>query len=186
MMKHFACVGPEGVVMWIGSGPAGAAAAQQPVDGHTIEMVEPEVQRGWIREGDAFVPPPVAVRTLDDRRATRREQAQVYRTTTIVAGCMTPKGRVQTDEVSQASILQAMFRAQLAISMGETWSIDWLMEDNSVASHDAGEMIAMGLAVGAWKTACFAASVPILEEIKASDDPDGIDITAGYPTEGAA
>jgi hypothetical protein len=181
MMECFARCDADGVVLWTASGPEGSAAAQQPADGHSIEFCGADVKKGWIKRGNTFAPPIEPVRTLAARRVARRREAQTYRTEKVTGGCMTPLGRVQTDETSQASILQAMFRAQMALSTGEPLVIIWLMEDNTAVAHDAAALIEMGLAVGAFKTACFNTSFAIMDDIALADDPESIDITAGYP-----
>lgn len=118
---------------------------------------------------------------LDDRRLTRRKQAKDHREAAIEGGCDTPLGRVQTSAVSQDNIMQAVFQADRAKRAGEPWSIVWTMEDNSEIPHDADQMIAMAMAVGDFKRACRDACRPILAAIKASTNPETIDITADYP-----
>nr|AGU09957.1 protein of unknown function DUF4376 [uncultured organism] len=140
-------------------------------------------ENGWcLIDGNLVSAPPPSPPSLNERRAARRREAQDFRQLRITGGCETPLGRVQTDEGSQANILQALVRAQTALAIGEAgWEVRWIMANNVIQPHDAQQMTAMALAVGGWKTACFDASISIMAAIAVSDDPESVDITAGYP-----
>jgi hypothetical protein len=101
-------------------------------------------------------------------------------------GCITPKGRVQTDLDSRTKISGAVQGALIANSLGAPFSIDWTMEDNSTATHDAAEMIALGMAVLTFVDACFVRARELRDLIDAdgvtAEDLDAIDIESGWPT----
>lgn len=129
---------------------------------HDAELVDGE----WVV--------PIAV-----RRARVWEATKLYRDLHRHMGCDTPKGRMDNDPESQAKLTGAVTMAQL---MGDTFSVDWTMEDNSVVTHNRAEIEAAGLAMGAFDAACHAVGQALRAAIDISNDPETIDIPgAGWP-----
>jgi hypothetical protein len=121
---------------------------------------------------------------LEDLKNGLRASARDVRDAKINGGCMTPKGAVDTDLESRLNISDWCSAAMRAQSASESFSIDWTMQDNSVATHDADEMIAMATTVIAFVSACHAAYQAIRGAIEATTDAatlNAIDISEGYP-----
>ncbi|UAK24175.1 DUF4376 domain-containing protein [Sphingomonas nostoxanthinifaciens] len=126
---------------------------------------------------------PAAV-ALDVARVAAWADALAYRNARQTGGCLTPLGRVDTDADSQRKISGAALAALIAKSAGQAFSIDWTMADNSVVTHDAAAMIAMGMAVTQYLDACQKAGTAKREQIEAAADEAvlaSIDVTTGYP-----
>lgn len=121
---------------------------------------------------------------LATARLRRWEAAKQVRSARIDAGCVTPLGRVDTDEVSRLNISGAVQAATIAQAAGQSFAIDWTMADDSVVTHDAAAMIAMGLAVAAYVSACHDAARGVRDAIDAAADLTAlaaITIDGGYP-----
>ena len=113
------------------------------------------------------------------------ERAKKRRTTVEFGGCATPKGRVQSDLDSRTKISGAVQGALIQTQLGQPFSIDWTMEDNSVVAHSGPEMIAMGMAVLTFVDACYARARELRELIDAAADQaalDAINIESGWPS----
>lgn len=145
--------------------------------------VDIETVETWA-DGEAIY---VRPRTVDPdealtlARLRRWEAAKLVRDAHIDSGCMTPLGRVDSDEASRLNISGAVQTALIAQAAGQPFSIDWTMADNSVVSHDGPATVAMGLAVAGFVSACHEAARAIRVAIEAADDPDTTDIEGGYP-----
>lgn len=79
------------------------------------------------------------------------------------SGCDTPKGRMDNDPDSQRKLTSAVTMAGL---LGDTFSVGWTMEDNSVVTHDKAEMEAAGLAVGMFDAQCHAIGQALRAQIE--------------------
>ncbi len=112
------------------------------------------------------------------------EKALAYRDSRMAAGCMTPAGPVDTDLTSQQKITSVGATALASKVMGGSFTVSWTMQDNSVVPLDADGMLAMGLAVTYYVSACQYAGTAIRDQIDTAHDAAAlaaIDITAGYP-----
>ena len=99
-------------------------------------------------------------------------------------GCSTMLGRVDTDPESQRKTSGAVQLAMIAQAAGVPFAIDWTMQDNSVAAHDAAAMIAMGVAVGQHVAACHAAALIKRQALADAADVAAIevvDVDTGWP-----
>lgn len=93
------------------------------------------------------------------------------------AGCDTPLGRVDTDPNSRSKISGAVQMAMLI----DPFTIDWTMQDNSIVTHDAPAMIAMGLLVGQHVNACHAIATTIRTALDAADTLEAIAAAGVWP-----
>lgn len=121
---------------------------------------------------------------IEGYRARQWEMVKAARARAEIWGCTTPHGRVDSDPESRLKISGAVQMAMLAQQAGQPFTIDWTMQDNSVAPHDAAAMLAMGLAVGEHIAACHAAALAKRNLIEAADTPEAIeavDPDAGWP-----
>ena len=122
--------------------------------------------------------------TVDEFRAIRWTEAKAHRDHVSTSGCITPLGRVDTDADSQRKIVGAATAALIARTVGQPFTVNWTMQDNSVVPHDADQMIAMGMAVVAFLGACQDAGTAVRAGFLAAQDNAAlaaVDITAGYP-----
>ncbi len=177
-------------ILWDGAAEAGACGV-----GHVDQLYAAPDGARWIeisgdvREQTLILvdgapterPRPVG---LNVAKATRWDEAKSHRDLTASSGCITALGRVDTDADSQRKIVGAVTAAMIAKQAGAPFSIDWTMADNSVVTHSADQLIAMGMAVTAFLSACQNAGTAIRDAIDAAISADAlaaIDITIGYP-----
>lgn len=146
-------------------------AAEQPCHPHTHKVVDGELV-------ERATPPAEA---LDELRARRKREAKAHRDAIIALGCATPLGHLQTPPASLVNFNGLVSMASIAKAAGQPFEQLVRMADDSMVAHDAGEMIALGLAVGRHVADCSAAYFAIADAINASDDPAGVDIHIGYP-----
>ncbi len=135
-------------------------------------------------EGGVIVPEETA--TLESLKARKLAALKLRKVLAENAGCLTPKGRVQTDGESRQKVLGLFLMATFAKQAGEPFSIMFTMEDNSEVEHDADDMIALGLAEGLYISAVHAASLVIKAAIDAVTTPEeleAIDLEVGWPAD---
>jgi len=135
-------------------------------------------------EGSALV---VAGVPLDVQREAKWIEARNYRDAYSTSGCTTALGRVDTNTDAQRNINGAATAAMIAKVSGVPFSVDWTMADNSVVTHNEDQMIAMGLTVVGFLSACQKAGTAIRDKIAVADIAglSALDITGGYPANGA-
>ena len=111
------------------------------------------------------------------------EEAKAYRDQRQTAGCNTPKGRMDTDTESWVKLNGAVTMSQL---LGDAFSVDWTMADNTVVTHNAAEIQAAGLAVGQFIAVCHSVGESLRSQIYGAvtvDAVNAIDIEgAAWPT----
>ncbi|QUT04057.1 DUF4376 domain-containing protein [Sphingobium phenoxybenzoativorans] len=99
-------------------------------------------------------------------------------------GATTPLGVMDSDPDSQRKVNGAASMAMIADAAGQPFSIDWTMQDNSIATHDAAAMMAAGTAMGEHVSACHANALVLKAQVDAATDIpmlDAIDIEVGWP-----
>lgn len=109
--------------------------------------------RPMLWTGSAFVD------DVASERVRLTKKAQAVRDAVQASGCMTAKGRVQTDPDSRATINTFYVVALGAKAEGVAYSISFTMADNTRATHNADEMIAMGGAVATFFATVHAAFI---------------------------
>lgn len=122
--------------------------------------------------------------SLAGAKARLWEAAKARREAMERGGCATPLGRVDTDLDSVLRITGAVSAAQLALASDAPFALDWTMEDNSVVTHDAGAMIAMGTAAMLHVAAVHERGRELRDAIEAAETVEAlaaIDIEAGWP-----
>ena len=118
------------------------------------------------------------------RKITMREAIKARRDAAETRGCQTPLGRMDTDQASQRKVNGSVTMAVIAVQNSAPFSIDWTMADNSIVTHNASEMIAAGLAVGAPAPACPTRATTLtslVEPPQSNANLDAIDINEGWP-----
>ena len=175
-MSWFAIGRKGGPIRMFTRNPAQAAAQLQA--GEVIVPSADDEAETISQDGKSVL---LSVPSLADQKAARWSEAKAYRAKVADSGCSTPAGRVQTDAASYQRIIGAMTAAQADAS----FSVEWTMADNSIVTHDAAAVVAMGLAVTAFFAACQDAAEAIRAQIDAANDVQAvaaIDIMVGYPS----
>lgn len=124
------------------------------------------------------------VADLDVLRARRWVAVRAARDRVQLSDCVTPLGRVDTDAASQLKISGAVQMAMIAQAAGAPFSIEWTMHDNSPVTHDAAQMIAMGVAVGQHVAACHEVAVmkrTAIEAAASEADIEAVEVDSGWP-----
>lgn len=131
--------------------------------------------------------PPAPLPELPVRKAAMWDLVKARRTALTEspgATVETPAGVVQSDAKSQQNILGLVQMAVLAQLSSQPFSADFTLADNTVATLDAGEMIALGVAVGQHVQAVYAHATVLRQAIEAAEDHealDAVDTEAGWP-----
>ena len=87
-------------------------------------------------------------RTLADLKAAQWALIKQARDAQEFGGFLHAGQRYDSDQISQQRIGQAAQLAMLSVSNALPFSIQWTLEDNSVATLDALQMIAVGVVMG--------------------------------------
>jgi len=128
-------------------------------------------------DGTAWVPDMAVL------RGRAWDAVKVKRDAVRYGGCATPKGLVQTD-VTSWTILQGF--AATALMVGPTYSVTYIMADNSAVLHSHDEIIAAAVAVSQFYAACQTVSDGLRAQIDAAASPEdlaAIDIeSAAWPS----
>lgn len=80
----------------------------------------------------------------------------------------------QSDDVSQRNIQGAVQLATLAAASNQPFSIGWTLTDNTTVSLTGDQMIAVGLALGAFVQAQFSKGVALRAQIEAATTPEEV------------
>lgn len=156
--------------------PGGATA----IECHDISVMPGRV----IWDGQAFVPILPPPPSLQERKVSVWDAVRAARDQAEWWGCSTPLGRADSDPDSQRKVAGAVQMAMIAQAAGAPFSIDWTMQDNASATHDASAMILLGVAVGQHVAACHAVALVKRSAIEAATDAAPLvdfDIEGGWP-----
>lgn len=99
----------------------------------------------------------------DHLRAESWENVKAHRDRVRYGGCMTPKGRMDNDPESQRLLSGAV---AMSLLLGDAFSVDWVMEDNTVVTHNAQEIQAAGVALGLFDAQCHAVGQALREQLE--------------------
>lgn len=110
-------------------------------------------------------------------RAEAWARIKFQRAAVEAGGADTPFGRVDTDMESLLRITGAVQAASIARRNGDTLTLDWTMEDNSIVTLDAPSLVAMGRAVALHVDAVHQHGRMLRDLIEAVDPeaPDAIE-----------
>lgn len=104
----------------------------------------------------------------------------------MAAGCNTPKGRADCDDVAQQRVTSAVLMADKADAMGlPDTPVPWTMFDKSVQPHNRADLALLGLAIGAQMQAAFARKQQLEAAVESAADPAAlaaIAIDDGWPS----
>ena len=82
---------------------------------------------------------------------------------------------LDSDEKSVTRISIAVQAAQAAISAGTAFSLDWTMQDNSVVTMTAAEVVGMSVALATHSNGLHLAARAVHEKILAATDAAGVE-----------
>jgi hypothetical protein len=103
-------------------------------------------------------------RTLADLKSAQWVTIKRARSAAEYAGFTWDGSTFDSDAISQNRITGAVTLAQ----MSSTFSIDWVLADNTVRTLNQSDMLAVGAALGAHVAAIFAKGVLLREQIEAA------------------
>jgi hypothetical protein len=138
-----------------------------------------DVEAEWVDGVGLRVPIPI-------QRQRLRDHVNFIRDTLQDNICSTPAGVVQCDEKSKTKINGLVLMATLAKSNEQSFSVEFTKADNSRVTLDADGMIALGVAVGNYVSACHERATALKEEIEAASSQEElelIDLDSGWPEE---
>ena len=122
---------------------------------------------------------------LAEQKANLWASAKTLRDQKIDAGANVPGiGRFDSDTPARINIIGAVTGAQMALAAGQPFSVPWKLQDNSVTTLSAAQMLFVGQTVLAHVTACHQRAQVIGIAIDAAQDEaalSAIDIGAGWP-----
>lgn len=122
--------------------------------------------------------------TVEGNRQIIWRAAKDARDAHIDGGAMTPSGAVDSDSEARSNISGAVIGALVAKQAGASYSITWTLLDNSTATLNADQTIAMGIAVLAHVDACHERARQLRSAIESAANMAellAIDVTAGWP-----
>ena len=136
----------------------------------------------WVDIGQATdVPEPTPVTpTIEQRRTVCAATLYDYRNGRMFSPIVVGGNSFGTDPQSQAVMLQAISVESFGIAT--VFPTTWILSDNSTAQVTLQDMKDVALALSVRTSACYANYMALLGEINASDDPESIDITQGWPS----
>ena len=136
-------------------------------DGHVytmIDQIDPAIQtefNGAVWERD-----------LDEVKRRKWQEIKDARDAKRYGGFVTSKGKVDTDEDSQARISRQAARAD---RQGAAFSIEWTMFNNNVKNFNAAEMIAVDNEVSQFDAQCQKTAADLRAQIAAATTPEAVD-----------
>lgn len=89
--------------------------------------------------------------------------------------------QIDSDPVSVQRITVATNTAQMALSAGVPFELQWACADNSLLTLDAVGVLGMMQALGSYGLALHMYARALKSAVSASDDPESIDILTGWP-----
>lgn len=118
-------------------------------------------------------------------KTERWEEVKALRDVKIAEGCDVPGlGVVQTDMASMDNIAQAVIGATVAAITSQTYTLPFILADNTPVVLNGAQTMGMGQVTGERKSACHVHSQQLRAAIYAAVSKtalDAIDIEAGWP-----
>lgn len=118
---------------------------------------------------------------LAARRAKVRESINAERNRREQAGFPFAGKWIDSDAVSVQRITVATNTAQMALQAGVPYEFQWACADNSLIALDAMGVLGMMQALGTYGLALHMHARTLKFFVDTSDDPESIDIMAGWP-----
>jgi hypothetical protein len=123
--------------------------------------------------------------TVDGNRAVIWGHVKTLRDAKINGGVLTPAGTFDSNDLSRLNVSGAVLGAVVAKSASAPYSVQWTLQDNSVVTLDADQMIEVGMAMLNHVAACHDYARMLRGMIEAATDMAellAIDLEAGWPS----
>lgn len=142
----------------------------------------------WLVAGNT--PAPLDVASIDERRAAVWLQIKSERTRRENGGVQLGGHWFQTDADSRIRFMRLDAKASSALAAGGTPStvltvggqdLHWKTEENELVPMTAGLAQSIATAIENLDAAAFARGEALRAQVNASDSPESIDITTGWP-----
>lgn len=136
---------------------------------------------GWTYEGFELVaappPEPPPPPTLAERREAANAAVAALRRDKIGGSAVIGGVHMWVDIESRANLTAAVLGAQLNPQV----VVQWKTADGAFVSLDATQLATLATAVMGYVQGCFVREAELRALIAAAEDPEGIDITTGWP-----
>ena len=132
-----------------------------------------DVEQGYLFNGGVFSESPGP--TLAELQDQSWLRIKAERDRREQAGAPYLGKALDSDEKSVTRISIAVQAAQAAISAGTSFSLDWTMQDNSVVSMTAAEVVGMSVALATHSNGLHLAARAVREKILAATDAAGVE-----------
>lgn len=130
----------------------------------TAKAARPSFSSAWSNTAFSWNDP----RTLVDAQAQTWEDIKTARDTNLAAGFTWDGSKFDSDNLSIQRIQGGVQLATIAQALGQPFSINWTLFDNSVRVLSAIEMIQVGVALGEFVQDVFNAGVGLRQQIDAA------------------
>lgn len=146
---------------------------------NAVEVTESDFNlygAGYIRGADGKPKEkPAHVSTIAELQAAAWSRIKSERDRREQAGAPYLSKIIDSDEKSVTRISIAVQAAQAAISAGTAFSLDWTMQDNSVVTMTAAEVVGMSVALATHSNGLHLAARAVREKILAATDAAGVE-----------
>lgn len=109
--------------------------------------------------------------SIDKLKDAKWEEIKKARDAAQYGGFTWDGSRFDSDQVSQQRIAGSV---QLANIVGSSFSVDWILADNTTRTLSASDMVAVGAALGAFVQAQFVKGQSLRNQIMAATTPEEI------------
>lgn len=133
-----------------------------------ITNLSPQPEVGWGYDGSNFTESPGP--TLAELQSQAWSRIKAERDRREQSGAPYLGKILDSDEKSVTRISIAVQAAQAAISAGTEFSLDWTMQDNSVVTMTAAEVVGMSVALATHSNGLHLAARAVREKILAATD----------------
>lgn len=147
----------------------------------------PDCVWDWICEPDGlFADGQVleGLSTIDEEKKIKRHDIMRMRDGRISGGFeFQPFGVFQTDKVSTENIMGAVQMAVISVLVQQPFSLTFRLADDSEPALDAQDMIAVGAAVGVYRSAVYKRSWELKALVDAAESMEDLDavVLDGWP-----
>lgn len=113
-------------------------------------------------------------RTLAQLREVKWEEIKTAREDYIGSGVATPYGTFDSKEKDRANITDAVLMLQTLTALGQPGTINFTLADNSTVTLTAGQMVEVGLLLGARVQEAHATARTLRQQIDAAGSPSAV------------
>ena len=117
----------------------------------------------------------VDTRSIQEIKESKRREVNSFRSLHESGGFEWNSYIFDSDALSQQRIQGSVQLAQIVMSRGQEFSIDWTLADNSVVTLDGPQMIAVGLAMGEHIMLCHSKARLLRNQIELAQSKEELD-----------